>query len=329
MKDFIFFDEQTRKHFVNPRIGESKFGEKVNLISKIEELENHSGQYVIFGIPEDIGIRGNYGKPGASTTWESFLSSFLNIQANRFNNPENCILLGKVNCNDFMAAAEKLSQSKKGSEQQLGEITSQIDNIVSEVVKKIISYGKTPIIIGGGHNNAYGNIKGCSDAKNKAVNILNIDAHTDLRNTDYRHSGNGFSFAKKDGLMERYAIFGIHKNYTPEYIFKVLDKEKDYAYTLFSDLMNETTKYKGIAFEQATAFLDNSFGLEIDCDAIENFSSSALSPTGFSVNNIRTFIGLAKKKNIHYLHICEAVAQNNSQIGKALSYFVSDFIRKE
>ena len=72
------------------------------------------------------------------------------------------------------------------------------------------------------------------------------------------------------------------------------------------------------------------FGIEIDCDAIENVSSSAMTPSGFSVNKTRSFINFfAKNENACYLHICEAIAntENEAQIGKLITYLVTDFIK--
>src|SRR5690625_3632976 len=109
--------------------------------------------------------------------------------------------------------------------------------MVFKMVSKIIESGKIPIIIGGGHNNAYGNIKGTSLALRKPINILNIDAHTDLRKTDYRHSGNGFSYARKEGFLKYYSMFGIHKNYTPQYIFDKCKGEEELSIQFFGDVM--------------------------------------------------------------------------------------------
>jgi formiminoglutamase len=47
------------------------------------------------------------------------------------------------------------------------------------ILFNIIKLGKIPIIIGGGHNNAYGNIKGSALAKGK-LNAINFDAHSIL-----------------------------------------------------------------------------------------------------------------------------------------------------
>ncbi len=327
MEKFIFFKEESRRHYTNTRAGETKFGERLSLISSFEELKNHAAQYIVFGIPEDVGIRANFGKPGAKTAWDSFLSSFLNIQVNQYNTPENCLILGHIDCSKIIAEAERLAKEAFKVEEKLGDLVQFIDGIVTQVVQKIVAVGKIPIIIGGGHNNAYGNIKGTSLALKKPINVLNIDAHTDLRRTDYRHSGNGFSYAKKEGYLEKYSMFGIHKNYTPQYIFDEVEKDEKINICLFEDLIKGGKSNQLEEFQKETQFLEQTYGLEIDCDAIENFSSSAMTPSGFEINQIRNFIKISGNQKIHYLHLCEANADENPQIGKALSYFVSDFIR--
>jgi formiminoglutamase len=53
---------------INHRSGEIKFGEKCILYLKTQIqslLSTCEAQYVLVGIPEDIGIRANFGRPGA------------------------------------------------------------------------------------------------------------------------------------------------------------------------------------------------------------------------------------------------------------------------
>ncbi|SHI79738.1 formiminoglutamase [Mesonia phycicola] len=324
MKNFNFYSTEKVTNFISYREGETKFGEALTFLRNFEELEKSDAKYVIFGIPEDIGVRGNFGKPGTAKAWDAFLKSFCNIQVNKYNNPEQCIILGEIDCSSYNEAALNTT-----SKSELGEIVEKIDLQVATVVEKIVSLGKIPIIIGGGHNNAYGNIKGTSTALKKAIHVLNLDAHTDLRKTDYRHSGNGFKYAKKEEYLDKYAIVGLHKNYTPQYIFEEMDSDKHINYSFLEEFLHLTTIQKLIKFQKATDFVKNQFGLEVDCDSIKNFDSSAITPSGFSVNEVRSFIKLSKKQKVLYLHLCEASPENNPTIGKALSYFVSDFIREE
>ena len=80
------------------------------------------------------------------------------------------------------------------------------EKIVEEIVKPYVIKGYIPIVIGGGHNNAYGNIKGSALAHGKPVNAINFDAHSDFRILEGRHSGNGFRYAKSENYLHKYGI---------------------------------------------------------------------------------------------------------------------------
>lgn len=313
--------------FVQTRPHETKFGEAIQSVSSLDELQQHKAEYVLLGIPEDIGIRANRGKPGASKTWSVFLNAFLNIQANEFNHPENMILLGEINCKAWMQKAASIPKTDENYYQKLGDLVKQIDEAVAYVVEQIVAAGKIPIVIGGGHNNAFGIIKGCSIALSKTIHVANIDAHTDLRPMDFRHSGNPFSYAIAEHYMDKYSVFGLHKNYTSQGIFEEMKANKKINYHFYEDCLHLTSLDKLVKLKSSLNFLNGEFGLELDCDVMENFNSSAVSPTGFSFKEMRTFIKILRKHHIHYLHICEAAPHEYTLIGKSLSYLVSDFIR--
>ncbi|TVZ28022.1 formiminoglutamase [Gillisia sp. Hel_I_86] len=316
---------------IKSREGEIKFGERVQFIQDLEDLATIDAKYVLFGIPEDIGIRGNLGKAGAAGAWKCCLNSLLNIQANQYTKPEKVILLGEVDCSNAMQKASNIDVADPNYHLKLGDLIGKIDEVVSRMVTKIISAGKIPIIIGGGHNNAYGNMKGTSEALKKSVNILNIDAHTDLRKTEYRHSGNGFSYARKENFLGKYRIFGLHQNYTPQYIFENMLHSANDGFRLFEHLILMPSEKIVQAFREELEFVSHdNFGLELDCDAIKGFPSSAQTPSGFAINMIRNFISIAsEEEHINYLHICEAAPTEatENKVGKALSYFITDFIR--
>ena len=327
MKILKSYDRREILKYVSSRPGETKLGEKIGFISGLEELEKTSAQFVIFGIPEDIGVRANHGKAGTSGAWEAFLKAFLNVQVNRFSNPSKMLLLGEIAVSEEMRKAAHVDMTDPNYVEKLGGQVEKVDEKVSEVVRLILEAGKTPIIVGGGHNNAFGNIKGASQALQKPINVINIDAHTDLRKTDFRHSGNGFSYALKNGFLKRYYIYGLHENYTPEYIFEEMKNSEGIKFVLFEDLQSDPI----LPFSEALNFInEENFGLELDCDAIANFPSSAVSPTGFSLEDARHLLKqAAKEKNCIYLHVCEASENGHFPTGKALSYLVTDFIKNK
>jgi formiminoglutamase len=320
------YTREWANRYVSQRLGEVKLGENIGYVSELSELSKSEADFVIFGIPEDIGVRANYGKAGTATAWRNFLTAFLNVQQNNFIDPTRIILLGEINTSEALAKASNIDISDPNYHEKLGDLTARIDEVVKDTVEAIIKAGKTPIIIGGGHNNAYGNLAGTSAALDRPVNALNIDAHTDLRTPAYRHSGNGFSFALKNGFLKRYFVYGLHENYTPEYIFSDIENMEDRGFRLLEELP-ENDRIR--PFSEAIEFVNrDAFGLELDCDAIANFPSSAFSPTGFSFEEARQLVRkVAAEKNCKYLHICEAMEAPNYPTGKALSYLTTDFMK--
>jgi len=323
----------------NHRSGEIKFGEKMIVIppgvDKIDFLKESEAKYVLLGIPEDIGVRANYGRPGAASAWQAAIKSIANIQHNRFSKGSSIIILGNINVTDEMRQVENLDFNDIDDRSKLSQLVEKIDKEVSHIIFTIIKAGKTPIIIGGGHNNAYGNIKGAALAKGKPVNAINFDAHSDFRILEGRHSGNGFSYAYEEGFLKKYFIFGLHENYTSKSVLDIIKKLEDRVRYNTYDSVN-IRKEKDFNREMITAldFIKNdAFGIEIDLDAIPNIASSAMTISGFSVEELRQFVSFfGEHKNAAYIHICEGApdldnAPNHNLIGKLIGYLVTDFIK--
>jgi formiminoglutamase len=255
------------------------------------------------------------------------------MQHNRFNDGSQLALLGHLGFADEIARAHITPQTNP---EDLHEIICLIDHVLANVVQQIVALGKIPIAIGGGHNNAYGLLKGCANALGKPVNALNIDAHTDLRPTNYRHSGNGFLYAFNEGYLGNYVVFGLHENYSLETNLKFIDAHADrIRFTSYEEMCLRKTKKLADEAQKALAFVgDGPFGLEVDCDTIENIPSSALTPSGFTTGQARQLVhAFSRSQNATYLHICEAApdtanANQMMVVGKLISTLVADFIRK-
>lgn len=335
MDNLVLFNKNDLKNLLKNRQGESKFGKHIQLLSNFntiyEDISNLDVRYVIFGIKEDIGVFANYGKTGASKAWDATLNVLLNIQSNPFTQPNKVLLLGHLDYSKALEKLKELDQNNKKHILKARKKVAKIDVDVSELVYQIIKAGKIPIIIGGGHNNAYGNIKGASLALKKPMNAINFDAHSDYRLEEGRHSGNGFRYAHNEGFLKNYFIFGLHENYTSEDIYKVLDKNKLIQYNTFESLeIRRDLKFK-TELERAMEFISKTpYGIEVDCDAIKNIPSSAMTPSGFSVNKTRRFVNyFGVHEHAKYLHICEAAptVETETQVGKLITYLITDFIR--
>ncbi|MGJ8592308.1 MAG: formimidoylglutamase [Aquaticitalea sp.] len=335
MDKLILFKETDLKSILKTRTNESKFGEHVQLLPDsnniYDSILNLDVAYVIFGINEDIGVFANYGNRGTARAWSSFLKVLLNIQSNAATNAKKVLILGHLEFSKEMEKAKSYDASNKKDINKARKKVSKIDAYVSDLVHQVVKAGKIPIVIGGGHNNSYGTIKGTALALKKPINVVNFDAHSDFRAEEGRHSGNGFSYAYAEGFLKNYFIFGLHENYTSEHLFKTLDKIKAIKYNTYEALAVRNEIAFKPELERASEFVsDNPFGIEIDCDAIKNVPSSAMTPSGFSVEKARTFVNhFGKEKNVKYLHICEAAptAETEMKVGKLITYLVTDFMR--
>lgn len=345
MQHFRLYTKETLLGYTKIRRFETKLGEKIVALENGEKVEtaiaDSPAQFVLFGIPEDIGIKANYGTGGADSAWPSFLSSFLNIQSNDFLTGENILLLGHFDFTDLNDLIERNGKSDEEKVIAYRHAVARIDNEVENLVKIITQSKKIPIVIGGGHNNAYGCIKGAAKGLHKAgliplatINAINLDAHSDFRPTEGRHSGNGFRYADEDGYLEKYFVIGLHENYLQQNVWIDIVNDPFTDIITYEDIFIHEKRNFIEAIAHATDFTsDNYCGLELDLDAITGVLSSAMTPSGVSPLQARQYIHYAgSDTRTAYLHICEGATQlddgrKNSSTGKLISYLVSDFVK--
>lgn len=345
MKHFVFYSKHDVLNMTQIRRFETKLGECVQVVpdkNKWEEgLQQSLARYVVFGIPEDIGIRANYGKGGADSAWQAFLSAFLNIQSNDFLNGDELLLLGHF---DFSDAGQLIEQNANSYEEKIDayrHAVITIDEAVEELTKIIASQGKIPIAIGGGHNNAYPLIKGAAKGLHKAgliqlaqINCINLDAHADFRPAEGRHSGNGFRYAEEDGYLQKYCVIGLHENYLPQNVWLDIVNNPFLDFITYEDIFLLEKRNFIQAIAHATGFTEENYtGIELDLDCIEQTLSSAMTPSGISPLHARQYVTLAARDSqIAYLHICEGAVRlsdgrSDETTGKLICYLVSDFIK--
>lgn len=339
MDNLSLFTAQQCKDLSQKRKGEVRFFKNIEIPSSkksvTEILKKSKARFIIFGIQEDIGVQANHGRAGCLQTWSYVLKQLLHIQDNKYIKASNCMILGHLEYPDLYKTIDTKQLSYKQKIKYLRTLVEKIDQDVGQLVYAIISSGKTPIFIGGGHNNAYGAIKGTALAKKSKINVINIDAHSDLRAVEGRHSGNGFSYAIEDGFLDRYYILGLHENYTSDTILNRLDSENNLGYTTFESIKIQKMISVKNAAKTAQHFTESSpFGLEVDCDAIKNVNSSAMTPSGFSIEDTRSMVAyFGKHTHAQYLHICEAAMTNdeeqNKLTSKMITYLLTDFIKSK
>ena len=345
MKHFHFYSKEDILSLTRVRRFETKVGERIKYLRGDTGwpgvLEESSAKYVLVGIPEDLGVKANYGVGGTNTAWLSFLSAFLNIRSNDFFSGEEILLLGHFDFGDVQYLIENNAYNEDEKIDAYRHAMQIVDEEVEQMMKAIAFAKKIPLVIGGGHNNSYPIIKGVAKGLNKAdmiplsqINCINLDAHADYGPSEGRHSGNGFRYAEEDGYLGKYCVIGLHENYIAQNVLMDLHNNPFLDYITYEQIFLEEKKNFIQAVAHATGFTEDSMtGIEIDLDCIEDVLSSAQTPSGIPVLLARQYMNFtATDAKVAYLHICEGAAQladgrKDESTGKLIAYLVSDFVK--
>jgi formiminoglutamase len=263
------------------------------------------------------------------------------LQSNDFFSGEEVLLLGHFDFNELKFLVEENASDTDEMIEAFRHAVITIDENVEELAKIISSQGKIPIAIGGGHNNAYPMIKGTAKGLNSngkiplaQINVINLDAHSDFRPAEGRHSGNGFRYAEEDGYLSRYCIVGLHETHMPQNVWLDIANNPFIDFIAFEDIFVREKKNFMQAVAHAVSFTDDNFtGIELDLDCIEKVLASAVTPSGISTLNARQFLSYTSgRSNVAYLHICEGATRlddgrEDESTGKLIAYLVADFIK--
>jgi formiminoglutamase len=324
---------------------ETKLGERLQVVHNAADIAksiaSSSAKYVLFGVPEDLGAKGNFGIGGADTLWIPFLQSLLNIQSNDFFDGGEVLLIGHFDFGDMQYLIDTTAKSEDEKIEAYRHAVNTVDDEVEHLAKIITEVKKIPIVVGGGHNNSYPLIKGAAKGWHQAgvlplaqINCINLDAHADYRPMEGRHSGNAFRYAEEDGYLQKYCIVGLHENYLPQNVWIDMVNNPFIDCITFEDIFVHEKRTFMQAISHATGFTEDTFtGIDIDLDAIQNTLSSAMTPVGISPVHARQYIAFAAADTKSaYLHICEGATRLNdgrtdTTSGKLISYLVSDFIK--
>jgi formiminoglutamase len=157
----------------------------------------HSARAVILGFPTDEGVRRNGGRPGAAAA-PGEIRRLLYRMTPDATNPAPFVEL----CRHTLDLGDLVTSSDlEADQQQLGD-----------VVADVLEAGAFPIILGGGHETAFGHFLGYVKAE-RAVTLLNWDAHADVREPagGLGHSGTPFRQAllHPSRRARRYLVAGL------------------------------------------------------------------------------------------------------------------------
>jgi formiminoglutamase len=317
------------------REGERRLGESIRTLPAGAGLTEGlravpEAGFALLLIPEDIGVRANFGRPGAAALPMAAFRRLVAMQDNPGLRGSDLIVVGEVEVQDLMQQAVRLDPSRPAELDTLRALVAQVDARVSSVVEVIVQSGKTVVAIGGGHENAFGMLAGVRAAKGRAVGCLNLDAHADLRSDTGRHSGNPFSHAFAAGHLARYAAIGLHETYLNETMWSILeDDERVLGVTLESLLRGELTLDEACA-SGLRHLGEGPITLEVDLDAIAGVASSAATPTGLLAEQVRSLVHrIAVSADTAAIHICEGIPGDGDPagVGKLAALIACDFIK--
>ncbi len=156
---------------------------------------------VLIGFPSDEGVRRNGGRPGASEAPTAIRNALYSMTADprvpamaRF--WEEMVDGGNVSCTGDVEADQQALARRLAPHLRRGCI---------------------PIILGGGHETAFGHFLGYVEAE-QSVGITNWDAHPDVRplRDGQAHSGSPFrqALTHPDERCTGYAVFGLQPHST-------------------------------------------------------------------------------------------------------------------
>lgn len=164
----------------------------------------------ILGYACDEGVRRNQGRIGAAQGPDAIRKQ-LGKMPNHLNSDTKLLDIGSILCaNGSMEEAQ---------------------NQLSLVIAQLLKSGIFPVLLGGGHDMAYGHFQGIKKFLNgsRSMGVINFDAHFDLRNNvSGNNSGTPFwqiaQDCKADGTTFNYLCLGIRKDANDKVLFQTADK---------------------------------------------------------------------------------------------------------
>jgi formiminoglutamase len=329
------------------RAGETRLGEVLNVLSPsdvnntvdaLNELKHQGVKYILLGIPEDIGPRANLGKPGSHKGWDAFLQKFCALQQNDFIQGKEIAVMGHIHCQDLQDKSASLDTSQPEDLIRLRALVDELDSRVSAICKMIFDSQLTPIIIGGGHNNAYPIIRAASLSFHSSIGAINLDPHTDFRINEGRHSGNGFSYAAKGGYLQHYFSLGMNELKNSATNIESL-KSYGFQWASYQDIWVRRRYDFDAALTRGKEYLNlakTPFGIELDVDCLSMMPASAFTNCGIQVQDAEYYVyNLASELTSCYLHLAEGAPEQHpssyhaglNDVGQVYASLVLSFIQ--
>ena len=198
--------------------------------------KNENSEYAIIGFCSDEGVKRNKGRVGAALAPDFIRKQLANLPVHQAKNIKD---IGNVIClNDDLDQAHI-------------ELAKQVSLALKNDIK--------PIVLGGGHEVAYGSFSGLFNyvqqmSSMPKIGIINFDAHFDLREDCEATSGTPFLQAAK--LMQsvnqefKYMCVGVARHANTKKLFDTANElgceyifDKDFVYENISQILSKIDQF--------------------------------------------------------------------------------------
>ncbi|MFN1835723.1 formimidoylglutamase [Balneola sp. MJW-20] len=194
---------------------------------------------VMIGFASDEGVKRNQGRVGAKEGPDHLRK---NVSSISWHEPRHRV----TDLGNILVANDELERAQK---------------YLGQTIHKLLLKGKQLIVIGGGHETAFGHYLGVADFLREKhlsakLGIVNIDAHFDLRPVgEAGHSGSPFlqahEHAAASGMDLKYFVYGINKDNNTASLFR---KAEDLDVQYCSN--REVLEREGASLQKLKEFMD-------------------------------------------------------------------------
>lgn len=283
--------------------------------------QTEQANFTLIGFASDEGVRRNKGRLGAQNGPNHIRSQMGSMPVHR----------------DF-------SLNDAGNIICENEDLETAQNKLAETIKETLHNKSLPIILGGGHEVAFGSFQGAFryllDQKQLSPNfklgIINFDAHFDLREADQVTSGTPFlnaaDLSKQHNIDFNYLCLGIAEHGNTKVLF---DKAHELNVTYLYD-HELSTHHIHNALTRVQSFIDamDYLYITVDLDSFPAYLApgvSAPSAKGFSLEAFDLLFDLiTQSKKVIVLDIAECNPEYDidHRTAKLAAYIVYQYIQK-
>lgn len=243
--------------------------EQPGIFEELLETLSAKMKFVIVGFPVDEGVRRNGGRPGAAAGPDAIRERLYRFTPDPRTFSESIDLWSTVADLGNISAIDGLEKTQE----RLGD-----------VVAWALRNNLIPIVLGGGHETAYGHYLGYKKC-GKTVQVLNLDAHLDVRPYEKgAHSGSPFRQMLDDSLsmVTQYNVVGVQPHSCAS---KHLEFVENQGSVLFRN--NDLTDIRQLIEKEVPLYL--SLDLDVlDWTVAPGVSAPAVD--GFSVSELNTLV---------------------------------------